>query len=425
MLPSGLQEAGSALLISKYQKLLDHARALDYHAPTHLSGRGIVICAGGPRLFTCAWVLIHQLREVLRCTLPIQVWYAGAAEMDAHMIALLQVLARVEAIDATQVPGYERIRPHPGWALKPFALVNSQFREVLMVDADNLPVVDPEFLFDDPRYVETGAIFWPDLEPVRKTSAIWEVTRVPYREEPSFESGQLLVDKSRSRKALMLAMHLNENARFYYTLIHGDKDTFHFAWRMAGCPYAMPGNVPGRLEADVYPELVHIGPVLLQAGFDGRLIFQHRNWPKWFAFGANPRYPGFLYEQECLGFLARLAEAWDGRISKPAPPPPPAYWQSPTGTRWFNYVLVGSTDRLMEFLPDHRIGWGATTNEQEWAIIQNQGQQNQGQPTLVIVGEHGITCRLTRDTDGVWRGRWQIDECGNVELVPFAAESQA
>src|SRR5262245_56338271 len=44
-------------------------------------GRGIVICAGGPRYFTCAWVLISVLRHVHRVALPIQVWHLGRSEM--------------------------------------------------------------------------------------------------------------------------------------------------------------------------------------------------------------------------------------------------------------------------------------------------------------------------------------------------------
>jgi Mannosyltransferase putative len=49
------------------------------------AGRGIVICAGGTRLFTCAWVCISLLRSTVGCKLPIQVWYLGPEEMDARM----------------------------------------------------------------------------------------------------------------------------------------------------------------------------------------------------------------------------------------------------------------------------------------------------------------------------------------------------
>lgn len=54
------------------------------------------------------------------------------------------------------------------WVLKPWALLNSSFRHVLMLDADSFPVTNPEFLFETPQYRDTGAIFWPDVRPYGK-----------------------------------------------------------------------------------------------------------------------------------------------------------------------------------------------------------------------------------------------------------------
>lgn len=399
-------------LVSKYQALLDEERRLQPNPPTHLNGRGIVICAGGPRYFACAWVLIQQLREKLQCSLPIQVWYAGPRELDDRMIALLEAIAGVECKDATRITGHERIESCGGWALKPFALINSPFREVLLLDADNLPLMDPEFLFDDPHFAETGAIFWPDLQPVSSQSLIWDVTRVPYRKESSFESGQMVIDKVRCWKPLLLTMHLNEHARFYYQLIHGDKDTFHFAWHMAGYRYSMPGESPRYLMSDdrTFRET---GPLLLQTGFDGAVIFQHRNWPKWTAFGNNPRFPGSLYEEECLEFLSRLRALWDGRIHT-LPPVPTEYFKSPGGTRWFRYIRLSISDCLMELLPDGRIGFGATPCERSWVI-----RPEVGTSVLLITGDFGTTCRLSLERDGVWRGRWLFNELGFTELIPY------
>jgi hypothetical protein len=52
-------------------------------------GRGMIVCAGGPRLFTCAWVMLSLLRKTLGCELPIEVWHLGAAELGPHETALL------------------------------------------------------------------------------------------------------------------------------------------------------------------------------------------------------------------------------------------------------------------------------------------------------------------------------------------------
>jgi len=42
------------------------------------------------------------------------------------------------------------------------ALLHCSFQEVLLLDADNLPLADPTYLFDDPLYRQRGNLFWPD-----------------------------------------------------------------------------------------------------------------------------------------------------------------------------------------------------------------------------------------------------------------------
>src|SRR4030095_3978936 len=66
------------------------------------SGRGVVTCAGGTRYFTCVWVLIWVLRRVHRCSLPIQVWHLGRAEMSEGMRLVLEAEG-VEVVDAQTV----------------------------------------------------------------------------------------------------------------------------------------------------------------------------------------------------------------------------------------------------------------------------------------------------------------------------------
>ena len=46
------------------------------------------------------------------------------------------------------IPGVELT----GWQMKHFGLMYSSFEEVLMLDTDNLPLVDPAFVFDLPQY---------------------------------------------------------------------------------------------------------------------------------------------------------------------------------------------------------------------------------------------------------------------------------
>jgi hypothetical protein len=70
----------------------------------------------------------------------------------------------VDCIDALKVRQRHPARTLRGWELKAYAILHSRFREVLLLDADNVAVTDPEYLFQTPEFRRTGAIFWPDYQ---------------------------------------------------------------------------------------------------------------------------------------------------------------------------------------------------------------------------------------------------------------------
>src|ERR1043165_7848826 len=83
--------------------------------PGKFEGQGIVICGGGLQYFTNAWVCINVLRE-LGCTLPIQLWYLGEAEMDRQMKLLVKPLG-IECVDAMKVRKRHPARRLRGWGV--------------------------------------------------------------------------------------------------------------------------------------------------------------------------------------------------------------------------------------------------------------------------------------------------------------------
>jgi putative mannosyltransferase len=371
------------------------------------AGRGIVICAGGRRYFTCAWVCVRMLRH-LGCRLPIELWYLGPYEMTAEMAALLAPLD-VRCVDARAVQEEHPARRLGGWELKPYAILHTRFEEVIFLDADNVPLIDPERLFETAEYHRHGAIFWPDFHPLDRTSPIWDVAEVPHRYEPSFESGQIVVDKRRCFAPLQLAMHYNEHSDYYYQLLAGDKDTFHIAWRRLLCEYAM---VPWDVRA--------LGDrVMCQHDFDGERIFQHRNNAKWMLPAAdNPRIDGFREEPRCLSWLAELEERWSGRIAHPVPESSAArrLEADVIAVGRFLYHRVGHDRRVMQLRPDHSIGEGGAGFEVTWQIEDDP----EGEPILVIAGSMSKTCTLARRPDGVYAGRWLIFERMPIELIPIS-----
>jgi hypothetical protein len=266
--------------------------------------RGIVICGGGVSYFTNAWVCINMLRRS-GCRLPVQLWHLGEKEIDDQMKALLASL-RVECIDACKVRKQSTIRRLAGWELKPYAILHSPFREVLLLDADNVPVVNPEFLFETPQFQTTGAIFWPDYDHGKseKAIAIWRSCGLRQPREPEFETGQIVVDKERCWRALNLCMWFNDNSDFYYQYLHGDKETFHLAFRKLKRAYSL-------VQKPIHP----LKGTMCQHDFEGRRIFQHRNMDKWDLFLRNKQVNDFWFEQECRSYVAALQNAWDGGMS--------------------------------------------------------------------------------------------------------------
>lgn len=270
--------------------------------PTTFKGRGIVICGGGGTYFPCAWVCVNMLRR-LGCRLPIQLWYLGKAEINPEMVALLTPLD-VECVDASMVRKRFPARRLTGWELKPYSMLHARFKEILLLDADNVPTVDPTFLFDSPEFRASGAMFWPDFDLATGVRArpIWRSCGLSQPKEREFESGQILVDKERCWRALCLAMWFNENSDFYYRHLHGDKETFHLAFRKLKQSYTL---IPKPVKA--------LKGAMCQHDFAGRRIFQHRNNRKW-NFFHNQRVEGFEFEEECLQDLAKLRTLWDGAI---------------------------------------------------------------------------------------------------------------
>jgi hypothetical protein len=256
-------------------------------------GRGVVVCGGGETYFPSAWVCIRLLRH-LGCDLPVELWHLDGSEMPDAWRAAVEPWG-VKCVNAADVRVAHPARSLGGWELKPYAMLHSAFEQVLLLDADNVPVREPSYLFDSPQFRRTGAVFWPDGDRFPADHPVWGICGVPYVDEPQFESGQVLVDKRRCWRALQLTTYLNDYSDFYYEHLYGDKDTFHMAWRMVGQEYTL---VPHAMRP--------LPRTMCQHDLRGRRLFQHRFRAKWRLGGPNRRIRGFRLEDVCLAALAEL-----------------------------------------------------------------------------------------------------------------------
>jgi hypothetical protein len=385
-------------------------RVPDYPA-NRFAGRGIVICAGGPTYFVQAWVTICLLRE-LGCTLPIQVWQRDAAELTPTMKRLLES-HRVECVNAQQVGRDQGISRLPGWAIKPFAILHSRFREVLYLDSDSLPTRDPAYLFRDSSYMKTGSLFWTDRYRGRSSAystvhpRAWAAMNVAYRDEPECESGQLIVDKAVVWRELNLCLHFNHHADLYYQFVYGDKDTFRFAWHRLGRAFnAVPFG----------PSSPPNFRVLYQLDPQGSVIFQHRARAKWSVRGDNRSILGFQHEQSCLRYLDELQQDWDQilvewyqggsdemRAAREVLADDPVYGcflnEQFVGDAKFN--ADGLLSSAVKHLPSH------------WQII----EQPDGSLNLALMGDRAAPILLEAQ-DGRWFGERVAGGRESICLVP-------
>ncbi len=365
--------------------------------PDTYHGRGIVICGGGLTYFTNAWVCISMLRHV-GCRLPVQLWYLGRRELDERMEELVAPLG-VECIDATAVAVEYPARILRGWEMKPYAILHCPFREVLLLDADNCVARDPEVLFETWEYRTRGAIFWPDLGRLHQDDPSWKIFGVEYRDEPEIESGQIVVNKETCWKALCLTKHYNDYSDFYYRYVHGDKETFHFAFRKTGQPYAMPSR-PTRFESGTF----------FQSDFADNLLFQHRNGAKWNFDGPNSFIRDFQFEAECHRFVDELRVVWDGRIGRTRSSPGSqqlASAREELAAQLYRFTRDGTAYRTMSFASDGRVSLGAAETESRWDV------RTSGKRIVLEISANDAgtaPCVLVRDAD-VWRsvaGRSQL-----------------
>ena len=392
------------------QALGERLQSVGERPPEPCAGRGIVVCAGGAHMFTNAYVLIWVLRRRLLCTLPIEVWHLGLEEMSPSMAALLEQLGAC-VIDATQ---RLRVRPahiRDGWQLKSYALVATQFREVLLLDADQVPTRDPREVFDWAEYGAAGAVFWPDIVDLARDNPIFRLCGVEAEQRVSFESGQALVDRERHWRALNAALYLNEHANEFYRLVYGDKDTFLAAWLFTGATHAL---VPHRPYTDER--------CLFQRDFTGAPLFQHRTGAKWDYAGEQHAPAGFVHLDACLTALSEPRQGWSGRVfHAPARSLKARRAESEIAERGsFALRRVGKPDDPLRLGPNGEVTAGRSLYVQNW-LVREQGDALE----LVLSDGSRETWRLRPIGDGVWHGHAACSLRGEVHLVPVDSEGEA
>ena len=366
----------------------------DIEAASGSGRRGIVVCAGGTTMFVNAYVLVRVLRDTLHCGLPIEIWHMGPDEMSPAMRAILEE-HQVTVIDAAVPIAEAGGRIRDGWQLKAFALAHSGFDEALLLDADQVPVGNPDCLFAWPAYRRTGAVFWPDIVDLMADNPVWIRLGLPGLRTPSIESGQVLVDRRRHRAALARVLDLNERADEFHDLVYGDKDTFLLGWLLAGADHAIVPHRPF-----VHPR------ALFQCDVEGQPLFQHRTNSKWSLGEKQVAIDNFIHEADCLAYIADLRRRWGGRVQHgPARSVAARRREADVAGHRVSLSLLGGPSLDLELLPHGEIGTGRDFECANWWIIDRPDAPEGADPfTLIVEGGLGRCFALHAVAGDRWVG---------------------
>jgi len=214
-------------------------------------GRGIVTTGGGLKYMVPTIVSIYMIRHV-GCMLPIEVWFfANEMPDEAAAAELRRMGVIVRNIDEMRLDASREVFKYGsrgfGFVMKAAVILFSSFEELIYLDSDNVALHDLAQLFDFPAYRETGMVLWPDYWSPTSAPDLFLIAPEAAAFNGTTESGQMLINKRSTWRALMLAMFLNCQGALYYNLLTnylgmGDKETFPMAMRMLRMPYHQVGD---------------------------------------------------------------------------------------------------------------------------------------------------------------------------------------
>ena len=260
-------------------------------APYKANSRGIVTSAARDLLP----VLVVSLRLLRRygSKLPVEVFLESTADTEVDSEICWSVLPKLHArciaigpiIASLDLP--EQIAEYQ---IKAFALLFSQFEDLLWLDADNIAVSPPEALFDTEVFREKGLVTWPDYWHNTASPSFYQISATQSMpklvDRAASESGQVLVSKKRHGTTLMLIGYYNYyGPTHFYPLLsqgahgQGDKETFLAAAVALNAPfYSVQGGV-GILGYRRPDGSIHGTAALQHHPNDDYELHQHHNTP--------------------------------------------------------------------------------------------------------------------------------------------------
>lgn len=240
-----------------------------------MKGDGIVYLGGG-KYNQLVLLSIKTLRSN-GSKLPVEVIIPKRGDFDIDLC--LKILPKLNGkckIMSDYLPK-SFIDEVKGYQYKNVALLISSFARILYLDADNLPIKNPDVFFTNKPFTNKHLVLWPDLWRRSTSPSYYDIASIDIDlnskvrnsyfhndrrgkgtnpktfsmhdckgtiPEASSETGQLLIDKNIHFRTLILSMYYNYfGPNYYYPLFsqgaagEGDKETFIAAAHKLKLPY--------------------------------------------------------------------------------------------------------------------------------------------------------------------------------------------
>jgi len=210
---------------------------------------------------------IYNLRKLLGCTLPIELWQIGQ-ELSMKTQSILEDCRVNDNLSFQNVSDYTDNPEHwKGWQIKAFVMKNTKFDEVILCDCDSIFLQNPEIIFSDQNYIRTGSYFFKDWikhEPFDRSTEfparkefikrLLPEKKLYFPEEWNWiydiqdtvqpmwyyqESGVVYLNKKIHQDVVETIYDLNNNYEETYKYIYGDKETFWLAFVINNKPFYM------------------------------------------------------------------------------------------------------------------------------------------------------------------------------------------
>ncbi len=228
---------------------LDEFLQTPYPAAASGQGRGIVMQLARRDSAAEALPRIRALRQ-LGCELPIQLWHWQGVRLTGEMSSQLcsDGILGVSVLKTKRTILPKGLSAHHSPAL---ALLNADFQEVVFLDSNTTPVVDPHFLFESDAYKKSGAIFWVSESLSEKAAIVWRSCRLLRPSGNEIADCAMVADKLRCWEALRLSCWFYAHAGFYWEYLQNKAESMRISFHRLQKSYGLVRVPPQSVDSSI------------------------------------------------------------------------------------------------------------------------------------------------------------------------------